>query len=114
MAIRARVSVYTFDPADPQSELRAAKRDRWTEAVSAETGHLGELAIETDDGRQIVIHLWEDESTADAARVANNPRLRELVMTEYVPDYDRLWTREPEHVMGTVLTNTVTLPKPGD
>jgi hypothetical protein len=108
MAMRARVSVYTFDTErESLADLRAEKRERWSAALRAEPGYVGEIAIETDDGRQIVVHLWEDDATAEQARVANNPRLRELVLAEFVPDYERLWTREPEHVMGTVLTNTL-------
>jgi hypothetical protein len=108
MPMRARISVYTFDgERDSQADLRAEKRERWSAALRAEPGYIGELAIETDDGRQIVVHLWNDDEAAENARVANNPRLRELVLTEFVPEYERLWTREPEHVMGTVLKNTL-------
>lgn len=43
---------------------------------------------------------------ADAALARNNPRLRQLISEHFLPDYDTLWTAPPEHLMGTLLTNT--------
>jgi hypothetical protein len=104
----ARISTYRFDPEKPeQAEIRAEKRRIWTEAVEQEPGHLGELCLVTGDGRQIVVHLWESDEAARQASVAHNPRLRALIEEHFKPDYDLLWTAEPEHVMATVLTNTV-------
>jgi hypothetical protein len=107
----ARISTYRFDPDKPeQAEIRAEKRRTWTEAVEQEPGHLGEIAMVTGDGRQIVIHLWESEEAARNASVAHNPRLRALIKEHFEPDYETLWVTEPEHVMATVLTNTVKTP----
>lgn len=108
MTTTARISVYRFDPDKPDMEAaRAGKRETWTAALKEEGGHLGELCLVTDDGRQIVIHLWESEESARAASVANNPRLRALVKEQFEPDYDALWIAPPEHVMAKVITNTL-------
>ena len=105
----ARISTYRFDPENPEQEvLGAEKRRIWTEAVQAEGGHLGELCLVTDDGRQIVIHLWESEDAARQASAAHNPRLRALIKEQFEPDYDALWVSPPEHVMAQVVTNTLT------
>lgn len=104
----ARISTYRFDPDKPElGALRAEKRRIWTEAVSEEGGHLGELCLVTDDGRQIVIHLWESEEAARNASVANNPRLRALIKEQFEPDYDTLWIAPPEHDMAKVISNTL-------
>jgi plasmid stability protein len=108
MPVTARISIYRFDPDGPDAEAaRAEKREIWTAAVEQEEGHLGELCLVTDDGRQIVIHLWESEEAASAASVANNPRLRALIKEQFEPDYDALWIAPPEHVMANVVTNTL-------
>lgn len=108
MASVARISTYRFDPDKPELEaLRAEKRRIWTEAVQEEVGHLGELCLVTDDGRQIVIHLWESEEDARQASVAHNPRLRALIKEQFEPDYDTLWIAPPEHDMAKVITNSV-------
>ena len=104
--MRARVSIYAFDPSRPElDELRAEKRAIWTDAVNTEPGHLGEISLDTDDGRQIVIHFWESAEAALAASVAHNPRLRKLIKEQFEPDYDTLWTRPPDHAMATVTRN---------
>lgn len=108
MAITARISTYRFDPEQPdQAHLRAEKREIWTAAVKETGGHLGELCLETEDGRQIVIHVWESEDATRAASVAHNPRLRALVKEHFEPDYDALWVAPPEHSMARVVTNTL-------
>lgn len=107
MTATARISVYRFDPDGPDTEeARAGKREIWTAALQEEEGHLGELCLVTEDGRQIVIHLWESEESASAASVAQNPRLRALVKEQFEPDYDTLWVAPPEHTMAKVVTNT--------
>lgn len=104
----ARISTYTFDPEKPElAELRAEKRAIWTAALRDEPGYLGELSMDAEDGKQIVIHLWESDETARAALVANNPRLRALVKEQFEPDYDRLWTAPPAHTMATVTMNSL-------
>lgn len=108
MTPTARISTYRFDPAKPDmEEQRAEKRRIWTEGLQQEGGHLGELCLVTDDGRQIVIHLWESDEAARAGSVSHNPRLRALVKEQFEPDYDTLWTAPPDHVMATVVTNTI-------
>ena len=109
MATTVRISTYTFDRAkrDELAHLRAEKRALWAAALAQEPGYLGELSIETEHGQQIVIHFWESPEAAEAAKVHNNPRLRQLVTEHVVPDYERLWTCPPEHVMGTVIATTV-------
>lgn len=108
MTATARISVYRFDPTrTDQADLRHQKRAIWADALREEPGYLGELSMDTEDGRQIVIHLWESAEVADAASVRNNPRLRAIVKEHFEPDYDTLWLVPPEHVMATVLTNTI-------
>lgn len=108
MTAIARISVYQFNPEKPDKEAaRAEKREIWTAALQDEGGHLGELCLVTEDGRQIVIHLWESEEAASAASVARNPRLRALVKEQFEPDYDALWVAPPEHIMAKVVTNTI-------
>jgi len=111
VTIVARISTYRFDPQnDTHADLRAEKRAIWTAALQQEEGHLGELCLETADGRQIVIHLWESEDAAQAASAAHNPRLRALIKEQIEPDYDTLWVAPPEHHMAKVLTNTIETP----
>ena len=108
MTAIARISTYRFDPEQPdQAHLRAEKREIWTAAVRESGGHLGELCLETEDSRQIVIHIWESEDAARAASVAHNPGLRALVKEHFEPDYDTLWVAPPEHSMAKVVTNTI-------
>jgi hypothetical protein len=103
MPVVARISTYTFDPSKTElAPLRAEKRRVWAEALQQEPGYLGEVAIDTEDGRQLVIHLWDSHESAEAAKARNNPRLRRLIAEQFEPDYDLLWTRPPEHVMGEV------------
>jgi hypothetical protein len=107
----ARISTYRFDPQnDATAGLRAEKRAIWTAALQEESGHRGELCLETGDGRQIVIHLWESEDAARAASAAHNPRLRALIREQIEPDYQTLWIAPPEHKMAKVLTNTIKAP----
>ncbi len=106
--VSARISTYTFDPKKPElADLRAEKRAIWTSALRDEPGYLGELSMDTEDSRQIVIHLWESDEAARAASVAHNPRLRAIVKQQFEPDYETLWIRPPEHVMATVTMNTL-------
>jgi hypothetical protein len=109
VTVVARISTYRFDPHndDTHADLRAEKRAIWTAALQEESGHLGELCLETGDGRQIVIHLWESGDAAQAASAVHNPRLRALIKEQIEPDYETLWVAPPEHHMAKVLTNTV-------
>lgn len=108
MTITVRMSTYRFDPAKrtEHAELRAKKRTLWAEALTREPGYLGEICVEAGEDRQIVLHFWSSAEMADAALARNNPRLRQLISEHFLPDYDTLWTAPPEHLMGTLLTNT--------
>jgi hypothetical protein len=111
MTVTARISIYRFDPAKSELDnLRAHKRAIWAAALREEQGYLGELSMETVNGRQVVVHLWESEDAARNASVAHNPRLRALVKEQFEPDYDTLWTAPPEHDMAMVTTNTLGRP----
>lgn len=102
------MSTYTFDPEKPEmDDLRAEKRSIWAATLREEPGYLGELSMDTENGQQIVIHLWESAEAANAASVAHNPRLRAIVEEQFEPDYDALWTRPPAHAMATVTTTTI-------
>jgi hypothetical protein len=108
MTVTVRMSTYRFDPAKraEQAEVRAAKRMLWAEALAQEPGYLGEICVEAGEDRQVVLHFWSSAETADAALARNNPRLRQLITEHFLPDYDTLWTTPPEHLMGTLLTDT--------
>lgn len=108
MTVTVRMSTYRFDPAKrvEHAELRAEKRSLWTAALAEEPGYLGEICVESGDDRQVVLHFWSSPETADAALARNNPRLRQLITEHFLPDYDTLWTTPPEHLMGTLLTDT--------
>lgn len=108
MPVTVRMSTYRFNPANrtEHAELRAAKRTLWAEALAQEPGYLGEICVEVGEDQQVVLHFWSSPETADAALARNNPRLRQLITEHFLPDYDTLWTTPPEHLMGTVLTDT--------
>lgn len=108
MTITVRMSTYRFDPAkrDAHAQLRAEKRTLWAEALAQEPGYLGEICVEAGGDRQVVLHFWTSPETADAALARNNPRLRQLITEHFLPDYDTLWTTPPEHLRGSLLTDT--------
>ncbi|HEY8600351.1 MAG TPA: hypothetical protein VIL85_18085 [Thermomicrobiales bacterium] len=108
MTVTVRMSTYRFDPAKraEHAELGAEKRRLWAEALTQEPGYLGEICVEAGADRQVVLHFWSSPETADAALARNNPRLRQLITAHFLPDYDTLWTTPPEHLMGTLLTDT--------
>jgi len=108
MTITVRMSTYRFDPAkrDEQAHLRAEKRTLWADALAQEADYLGEICVEAHGDRQIVLHFWASSAAADAALARNNPRLRQLITEQFLPDYDTLWTEPPEHLMGTLRTDT--------
>ena len=111
MTVGARISTYPFDPQnDTHADLSEEKRAIWTAALQEESGHIGELRLETGDGRQIVIHLWESEDAAQAASAAHNPRLRARIKEQIEPNHNTLWVSPPQHQMAKVLTNTIETP----